>query len=148
MSSIAELETHLGEVLTTEFEDTPTTVVLGYDESAKEQVAIGDLVLTSEWQTFGPTPVRMKVEYSIELIIEVMARSGKNQKPAVQRAWEILDLIDSTIRATHQLDGMSYDALIKKGTKEFFEGVNKTKGCRIRVTVEGTLSQVATPVAP
>lgn len=136
MSSIPTIETHLLETLTEALSEEPTKVVFGYVE-AKELVAIFGAEFDRTFRLIGPQEVPLEEDFKIELIVEAVVPSGRDMKPAADRCWEIFALIDAAIRGDHTLDGVSWNARLAKGMREFFQ-TDKSQGCRITTTLAGT----------
>lgn len=136
MSAVPTIESHLEEVLVDALEDEPTKVVYGYTE-AKELVAIFGADFDRTFRLLGPQQVPLEEAFQIELIVEAITPSGRDMKPAAERCWEIFSIVDAAVRGDHHLDGVSWDARLTKGTREFFQ-TDKGQGCRIRTTLTGT----------
>ena len=133
MSAIPAIENHL---LTLFAGATDARVVLGYDK-APELVAIFNCDFERDYRLLGPQPVPLEEEFRIEVIVEVLKPSGRDMAPANTRCWEIFDEIEDAVRGDHTLDGISFDARLTKGTREFFQ-TDSSHGCRIRSTLTGT----------
>jgi hypothetical protein len=133
MSAIPAIETHL---LTLLDGATDAKVVLGYD-TAPELVAVFTCEFERDYRLLGGSPAPLEESFKIDLIVEVLKTSGRDMMPANTRAWEIFEELDAAIRGDHHLDGISWDARLTKGTREFFQ-TDSSQGCRIRSTLTGT----------
>lgn len=136
MSALPAIENHLIEVFTDALADEKTKVVYGYSE-AVELVAIFGAEFDREFRLLGPRPAPLDESWSLEVIVEVTRPSGRDMKPAADRAWEVFALIENAVRDDLHLDDVTFDSRFQKGAREFFQ-TDKQQGCRIRTTLAGT----------
>jgi hypothetical protein len=136
MSLVASVQLHIEALAIEALEDEPTKVVFGYAE-AKELCAIFDAEFERDFRFLGGDPTPQEEDFKINLIFEVIAPSGRDMKPAVERCWEIFNLVEAAVRGDHTLDGLSWNALLTNGKQEFIQ-TDKSQGCRIRSTLTGT----------
>lgn len=135
MSVVFDIQNHVQTLLEGAV-DSPTKVVFGYAQN-KDQVLIFGAKFDSEFRYLGGNPAPQQVKFEIPLIFDVLAHSGRDMKPAVERCWEVFDLVEAAIRGDHTLEGLSWNALLSKGEQSFFQ-TDKAQGCRIESTLAGT----------
>lgn len=111
-------------------------VVIGYTE-APEVVAIFSSEFDRDYRLLGPNPVPLEERFRIDLIVEVLRPSGRDMRPASDRAWEIFAIVEAAIRDDDDLDQIAFDSHFDKGSREFFQ-TDKKQGARIRATLAGT----------
>jgi hypothetical protein len=116
--------------------DEKVKVVVGYTE-APELVAIFSSEFDRDYRLLGPNPVPLEERFRVDLIVEVLRPSGRDMRPASDRAWEIFALVEAAIREDDDLDEIAFDSRFDKGSREFFQ-TDKKQGARIRVTLSGT----------
>lgn len=136
MSAVLPIQLHVEELATAALAAEPTVVVLGYAE-AKELCAIWDASFERKYQYLGGDPTAQEEDFKIDLIFEVLKPSGKDMHPAVERCYEIFNLVEAAVRGDHTLDDLSWNAILATGKQEFFQ-TDKSQGCRIRTTLAGT----------
>ncbi|HTU15638.1 MAG TPA: hypothetical protein VMF31_10595 [Solirubrobacterales bacterium] len=136
-SSVPKVALHVEQLFIDALTGEDVKVFFGYGE-ASEMVTISmGSDFSREFKLLGPSPVPLEEKFNIEISVEVWKASGKDLKPAYVRCWDIFDLIEDAARGDHELDDMSFDALLSKGDQEFFT-VDKAQICRIRSTLAGT----------
>lgn len=133
---LAEIEGHIYDLISEALDGEKVRVVYGYTE-APQLVAIFTTEFDREYRLIGPNPVPLEEGFQTEVIVEVMLPSGRDMRPASDRAWEIFGLVDDAVRGDHELDEMTFDCRFQKGTREFFQ-TDKQQGARIRATLTGT----------
>lgn len=136
MSALPAIEGHLYDLIGDALQGEGTRVVFGYAE-APELVAIFTSEFDRDWRLLGPQPVPLEERFRIDLIVEVLRPSGRDMKPASDRAWEVFGLVEAAIRDDEHLNEIAFDSRIDKGTREFFQ-TDKKQGARIRATLSGT----------
>lgn len=136
MSSLPTIEDRLFEVFQDALADEGVKVVYGVD-SAPELVGIFTSEFDREFRLIGPSPVPLEESFTVEVIVEVIRPSGREMRPAAERAWEIFGLIEEAVREDLDLDGVTFDSRFSKGSREFFQ-TDKSQGSRIRATLAGT----------
>jgi hypothetical protein len=136
MSAVPTVQLHIEALATEALEAEPVKVVFGYAE-AKQLVAIFDTEFDRKFMYLGGSPTPQEEDFKVNLIFEVLSQSGKDMKPAVERCWEIFDLVEAAVRGDHTLGDLSWNALLTNGRQEFFQ-TDKSQGCRIRSTLAGT----------
>lgn len=136
MTALPEVEAHLFDRISDALADEKVRVVVGYAE-APELVAIFSSEFDRDYRLLGPNPVPLEERFRVELIVEVLRPSGRDMRPASDRAWEIFALVEAAIREDDDLDSIAFDSRFDKGAREFFQ-TDKKQGARIRVTLAGT----------
>lgn len=136
MSSLPTIEDRLFEVFQDAVAEEGVKVVYGVDQ-APELVAIFSAEFEREFRLIGPSPVPLEESFSVDVIVEVLRPSGRDMKPATDRAWEIFALIEEAVREDLDLDGVTFDSRFSRGSREFFQ-TDKSQGSRIRATLAGT----------
>jgi hypothetical protein len=136
MSAVLDVQQQVEELATTALAAEPTKVVFGYS-TGPELVAVFDAQFSRKFMYLGGDPTPQEEDFKISLIFEVVVPSGRDMKPAVERCWEIFELVEAAVRGDHTLDGLSWNALLAEGQQEFFQ-TDKSQGCRIRSTLAGT----------
>lgn len=136
MASLPAIENRVFEVFQDALTDEGVKVIYGVGEAA-ELVAIFTAEFDRDFRLIGPTPVPLEESFTLEVIVEVLRPSGRDMKPATDRAWEIFELIEEAVRTDLDLDDVTFDSRFSKGSREFFQ-TDKAQGARIRTTLAGT----------
>ena len=136
MASLPAIENRVFEVFQDALTDEGVKVIYGVGEAA-ELVAIFTAEFDRDFRLLGPTPVPLEESFTLEVIVEVLRPSGRDMKPATDRAWEIFELIEEAVRTDLDLDDVTFDSRFSKGSREFFQ-TDKAQGARIRTTLAGT----------
>ena len=136
MTALPAIENRVFEVFQDALTDEGVKVVYGIGE-APELVAIFTAEFDRDFRLLGPSPVPLEESFTLDVIVEVLRPSGRDMKPASERAWEIFDLIETAVRSDLDLDDVTFDSRFSKGSREFFQ-TDKAQGARIRTTLAGT----------
>lgn len=136
MTALPTVEARLFDRISEALADENVRVVVGYTE-APELVAIFSSEFDRDYRLLGPNPVPLEERFRVELFVEVLRPSGRDMRPASDRAWEIFSLVEAAIREDDDLDEIAFDSRFEKGSREFFQ-TDKKQGARIRVTLAGT----------
>ena len=136
MSVLPEIESRLYDLIADALADEGVRVVVGYTE-ATELVAIFSSEFDRDYRLLGPNPVPLDEKFRIEILIEVLRPSGRDMRPASDRAWEVFGLVEDSLREDDDLNAIAFDSRFEKGSREFFQ-TDKKQGARIRATLSGT----------
>ena len=136
MSALPKIEAVLYDRITDTLADEGVRVIIGYTE-APELVAIFSSEFDREYRLLGPNPVPLEEKFRVDILVEVLRPSGRDMRPASDRAWEIFALVEDAVRADDDLDEIAFDSRFDKGSREFFQ-TDKKQGARIRATLTGT----------
>ena len=136
MSALPEIESRLYDLIADALADEGVRVVVGYTE-ATELVAIFSSEFDRDYRLLGPNPVPLDEKFRIEILIEVLRPSGRDMRPASDRAWEVFGLVEDSLREDDDLNAIAFDSRFEKGSREFFQ-TDKKQGARIRATLSGT----------
>lgn len=115
---------------------TGPAIVFGYAQN-REQIAIWETEFDRQYRLLGPVPAPQDERFTVGLIVEVLAPSGRDMTVATDRCWEIFEQMDTALRGDHTINGLSWNALIQTGKQEFFQTAEQ-QGCRIRAALTGT----------
>ena len=135
-SALPVIEDRVFEVFQAALADEGVKVIYGVGD-APELVTIFSAEFDREFRLLGPTPVPLEESFSLDVMVEVLRPSGRDMKPATDRAWEIFALIEEAVRTDLELDEVTFDSRFSKGSREFFQ-TDKAQGARIRTTLAGT----------